>query len=236
MIPVNRTKGDYISVVIPALNEGRNMRRVLEGVKAILGVSDYEIIVVDGHSTDNTVKIAKENGAKVIYDDVGKGSALIMGLKAGKGNILVAMDADLSTDPKEMGLLIDGIKIGYDVCMGSRFMAGGSSEDISPIRKIGNMFFVLLVNHLFGSNYSDMCYGYRSFKKSILKKLNLKETGFGIETEISIKAVKNNLKVLEVPSIEKKRVAGESKLRTFKDGYVILRTIIKNLGSSNPSS
>ncbi len=221
---------DLISVVIPALNEGRNIGRVLEGVKRMMSNDAYEIIVVDGHSSDDTVRIAERHGARVLYDDIGKGSALIKGLNAARGNILVSMDADLSTDPKEMGLLIDGIKIGYDVCMGSRFMAGGRSEDISPVRKLGNMFFVFLVNSLFNANYSDMCYGYRSFKKSVMKKLSLKEKGFGIETEISIKAVKNNLKVLEVPSIEKKRVAGEPKLRTFSDGYAILRTIIKNLG------
>ncbi len=230
MIRLKQIKGDYISVVIPALNEGKNIGRVIKEVKKILDNTDYEIIVVDGHSIDGTARIARSCGAKVMYDDVGKGSALIAGLNAAKGNILVSMDADLSTDPKEMGLLIDGIKIGYDVCMGSRFMAGGSSEDISPVRKLGNMFFVLLVNYLFGSNYSDMCYGYRSFRKSVLKKLDLKETGFGIETEISIKAVKHNLKVLEVPSIEKERLAGETKLHTFRDGYVIFRTIVKNLG------
>ncbi len=221
--------GDYISVVIPALNEGKNIRKVLLGVKRILHGSKYEIIVVDGHSSDNTVKVSRSMGAKVLYDDVGKGSALKKGLGAAKGNILVSMDADLSTDPMELGLLIDGIMIGYDVCMGSRFMAGGSSEDISVVRRLGNQFFVSLVNLIFGSHYSDMCYGYRSFKKGVLEKLDLKETGFGIETEISIKAVKNKLKVLEVPSIEKQRAAGEAKLRTFRDGYVILRTIINNL-------
>ncbi len=226
-----KTKGYLISVVIPTLNEGKNIKRVIEGVRDALRNSEYEIILVDGHSTDNTVRIAKRYGVRIIYDEAGKGSALIKGLNAAMGDILVSMDADLSTDPKEIGLLIDGIRIGYDVCMGSRFMAGGSSEDISPVRKVGNMFFVFLVNNLFGSNYSDMCYGYRSFRKGVMKKLDLREKGFGIETEISIRAVKNNLKVLEVPSIEKKRVAGEAKLHTFRDGYAILHTIVKNMGT-----
>ena len=219
-----------ISIVIPALNEAKNIGHVITGVKKILDGRSYEIIVVDGHSKDRTASIAKRMGAKVIYDNVGKGSALIKGLHAAKGDILVSMDADLSTDPKELGLLIGGIEVGYDVCMGSRFMAGGSSEDISYIRKLGNRFFVYLVNIIFGANYSDMCNGYRSFRKDVLNKLSLHETGFGIETEISINAVKRDLKVLEVPSVEKKRVAGEGKLRTFRDGYAILRTIIKNLG------
>jgi glycosyltransferase involved in cell wall biosynthesis len=223
-------KAQYVSVVIPALNEGRNIRKVITEVDRMLRDTRHEIIVVDGHSTDDTVKIANSLGAKVIYDSVGKGSALIKGLKASKGAVIVSMDADLSNEPKELGLLIDGIQIGYDVCMGSRFMAGGNSEDISFIRVLGNRFFVWLVNTMFGSRYSDMCYGYRSFSREALRKLDLKETGFGIETEINIKAVKEGLKTLEVPSVEKKRMAGDPKLRTFRDGYVILRTILKNLG------
>ncbi len=220
---------DYISVVIPALNECKNIGAVITEVRHILSKYRYEIIVVDGHSTDDTVKISKKLGARVIYDETGKGSALIKGLHAAKGSIIISMDADLSNEPRELGLLIDGIKIGYDVCMGSRFMAGGNSEDISFIRVLGNRFFVWLVNTMFGARYSDMCYGYRSFNKKAVRKLDLKETGFGIETEINIKAVKNNLITVEVPSVEKKRMAGEPKLRTFRDGYVILRTIVKNI-------
>ena len=223
------TKEDFISVVIPTLNEDKNIGRVIPKVKEALKGRRYEIIVVDGHSSDRTVQIARKMGAKVIYDEMGKGSALVKGLSRANGNIIVAMDADLSTDPRELGILIHGIKLGYDVCMGSRFMAGGSSEDISIVRRLGNRFFVSLVNALFGSNYSDMCYGYRSFNRNAVNKLDLSEPGFGIETEISIKAQKRGLKVLEVPSVEKKRVAGEAKLMTFRDGYVILRAILKNL-------
>lgn len=219
----------FVSVVIPALNEGKNIGKVITEVKRMLKDRSYEIIVVDGHSADSTVAISRELGAKVIFDDVGKGSALIKGLKAARGSVIVSMDADLSNEPKELGLLIDGIEIGYDVCMGSRFMAGGNSEDISFVRVLGNRFFVWLVNTMFGARYSDMCYGYRSFSRNALRKLDLKEKGFGIETEINIKAVKNSLKTIEVPSVEKKRMAGDPKLRTFRDGYVILRTIIKNM-------
>lgn len=218
----------FVSVVIPALNEGKNIGKVIAEVKHMLKDRKYEIIVVDGHSKDDTVAISRKLGAVVIYDNVGKGSALIKGLRAAKGSVVVSMDADLSNEPRELGLLIDGIEIGYDVCMGSRFMTGGDSEDISLIRVAGNRFFVWLVNTMFGARYSDMCYGYRSFSRNAIRKMDLKEKGFGIETEINIKAVKNNLKTIEVPSVEKKRMAGDPKLRTFRDGYVILRTIIKN--------
>jgi glycosyltransferase involved in cell wall biosynthesis len=174
------------------------------------------------------VRVARRLGARILYDDRGKGSALIRGLGGAKGDILVSMDADLSNEPRELRLLIDAIDIGYDLCIGSRFLVGGGSEDIPPLRVFGNKFFVFLVNTIFRANYTDMCYGYRSFRKGVLRKLDLKEMGFGIETEINIKAAKKGLKVIEIPSTEKKRASGNGKLTTFGDGFVILKTILKN--------
>ncbi|MDE1860122.1 MAG: glycosyltransferase family 2 protein [Candidatus Micrarchaeota archaeon] len=217
-----------VSVVIPTLNEGKNIGKVLQGVRRVLKGNNIEIIVVDGHSTDDTVELAKKHGARILYDNQGKGSALIKGLHAANGEIVISMDADLSHEPKELTLLVNSIAIGYDLCTGSRFIAGGSTEDMTFVRILGNKFFVMLVNLLFGAHYTDICYGYRSFNRRIIPKLNLKEKGFGIETEINIKAVKKGLKVIEVPSTEKKRNAGEGKLRTFRDGYIILKAIIVN--------
>jgi glycosyltransferase involved in cell wall biosynthesis len=228
-LPIKRAKAERISIVIPTLNEERNVGRVIRGVKKQLDGYDYEIIIVDGHSTDGTVDVARRLGARIVYDDRGKGSAIMRGFRAAKGDIIVSMDADLSHEPKELRLLIDAIEIGYDLCTGSRFLTGGGSEDIPPLRVFGNKFFVLMVNVLFGAHYTDMCYGYRSFRKGALERLGLKETGFGIETEINIKAVKEGLKVIEIPSTEKKRAFGEGKLTTFGDGYVILKTILRNV-------
>jgi len=173
------------------------------------------------------VGIAKKFGVKVIFDDIGKGSALRKGMKAAKGDIVITMDADYSHKSSEIGLLIEGIKSGFDICMGSRFIQGGGTEDMPWYRKIGNKFFVFMVNNFWKMNYSDLCYGYRSFRKSAIKKLKLEAGGFGIETEIAIKAAKNNLRVLEVPSYEKLRANGTGKLRTFSDGFQILKTILK---------
>ncbi len=219
----------YVSIIIPTLNEGRNIGRIIRAIKGTLCDYDYELIVVDGHSHDDTVKIAKSLGARVLYDEIGKGSALIKGMHAAKGKVIISMDADLSNRPAELRLLMAGIEAGYDVCMGSRFLLGGGSEDISPSRKFGNKFFVTLVNLLYRSKYTDLCYGYRSFSQNAVRKLILKESGFGIETEMSIKARKAGLKVLEIPSFEKKRAAGEGKLSSLSDGYKILKTILKNI-------
>jgi Glycosyltransferases involved in cell wall biogenesis len=227
-----RQKKSKVSIVIPTRNEGRNIGQVIRGVKRQLrkipNIS-YEIIIVDKYSTDKTVEIAKRLGAKVLYDKYGKGSALVKGLSSANGDVLISMDADLSHEPKELVLLIDAIRLGYDVCLGSRFITGGGSEDMPWYRKFGNKVFVILVNLLFHAHYTDMCYGYRSFSRSAFRKLDLKEKGFGIETEMNIQIAKKKLKAFEIPSYEKKRAHGTGNLKTFRDGYIILKTILKNL-------
>lgn len=222
---------ELISIVIPTFEEEQNIGRVLNGVSNVMKSHQYsyEIIVVDKHSKDKTVEIAKKFGARIMFDDNGKGSALKRGMKAAKGSVIISMDADLSHQPKELLLLIAGIEAGYDVCMGSRFLTGGGSEDMPLIRKLGNKFFVTIVNLMYGMHYTDMCYGYRSFNRNAVTKLRLHEDGFGIETEISIETAKRHLKVLEVPSYEKLRASGQGKLRTFHDGLVILNTILKSI-------
>ena len=119
----------YISVVVPTLNEEGNIGRLIDGLKEVLSQYKYEIIVVDSHSSDRTVEIAKGRGAKILYSPKGKGLALMNGLKAARGQIQIAMDADLSHAPIESKLLIAGIETGYDVCMGSRFIIGGGSYE-----------------------------------------------------------------------------------------------------------
>ena len=223
-----------VSVVIPTLNEEENIGTVLKGTADFLKKRkyDYEMIIVDGYSDDKTVKIAKKHDAEVIFEYKGKGSALKKGMRHAKGDIIITMDADCSHAPREMGLLIEGIEAGFDVCMGSRFIQGGGTEDMPFHRRLGNKFFVGLVNRLWKTKYSDLCYGYRSFSKSGAKRLkNIESDGFGVEAEIAIKAAKNKLRILEVPSFEKARNSGAGKLRTFRDGWVILKTILKEVGT-----
>jgi glycosyltransferase involved in cell wall biosynthesis len=228
---LSKNKTPYISIIIPTFNEGRSISRTIREVKRVMDGYSYEIIVVDdSRSRDDTRPIARELGARVLVPpEGGKGFALIYGFKHARGSILISMDADLSNRPKELKLLIAGIEAGYDVCMGSRFLVGGGSEDMPLIRKFGDKAFVTMVNIMYGSHYTDMCYGYRSFSRSALKRLNLEEKGFGIETEMNIKAQKAGLKILEVPSYEKARGGGSAKLKTFRDGYIILSTILRNL-------
>jgi glycosyltransferase involved in cell wall biosynthesis len=218
-------EGKRISVIIPTLNEEKNLEIVLRSMPRYID----EVIVVDGNSTDDTIAVAKRFKTKVIKDSEGKGSALIKGMKIAKGDIIITMDADCSNSEKELPLLIEGINVGHDICMGSRFIAGGGTADMPLYRKLGNKFFVGLVNIFWNQHYTDLCYGYRSFRRGVPEKLNLKSKNFSIETEISIKAAKKGLSVIEVPSFEKKRVHGQGKLRTFSDGFHIMKKIMEEV-------
>ena len=100
-----RTNRPHVSVVIPTLNEEPNMEELLNGVEKQFKGTKYEIIIVDGGSEDKTANIAKKHGARIFYDNKGKGASLIKGLHAARGEILVSMDADLSHRPDEMKLL-----------------------------------------------------------------------------------------------------------------------------------
>ncbi len=222
----------YISIIIPTLNEAGNMKRLLAGVRGVMKGYSYEIIVVDSHSTDGTAAIAKRMGARVVSTGPGKGAALIKGFKEAQGEILIAMDADLSHRPQELRLLIAGIEVGYDMCSGSRYITGGGSDDITLVRRFGNSVFVLMVNLLYGSHFTDLAYGYKAFTKNAVKRLHLSESGYGIETEMHVRAAKVGLKVIEVPSFEKRRIWGSGKLASLRDGKAILRAILRNAGSS----
>jgi glycosyltransferase involved in cell wall biosynthesis len=217
-----------VTVVVPALNEERNIGHTI----AQLYQNGFrDVLVVDGSSRDRTVEVAKDLGATVLFQEGrGKGDALRSAFSfEGLGDRVVIMDADGSMDPKEIHSLLDALDDGADVVKASRFLDDGSSEDISPLRRVGNGIFVFLVNRLFGADYTDLCYGFAAFTKQALLKLGpvLESTGFEIETEVFIKARKMGLKIVEAPSAELDRRFGRTNLKTTRDGVKILTTILR---------
>jgi hypothetical protein len=106
-------------------------------------------------------------------------------------------------------------------------LPGGGTSDMPWYRRLGNRLFTSLVNLLYGVRYTDLCYGYNAFWKKTFNQIKLKSDGFEIETEVHLKVSKAGLKVTEVPSFEGKRLYGTGKLKTFRDGWKILKTILK---------
>jgi glycosyltransferase involved in cell wall biosynthesis len=227
-----------VSVVIPAKNEARNLPHVLEGLPAGL----HEVILVDGNSTDDTVEVARKwyPDIKVIGQTrKGKGNALACGFAATTGDFIVMIDADGSTDPAEIPRFIDALRQGADFAKGSRFMPGAGSSDISRMRQMGNFWLNKIVNVLYGTRYTDLCYGYNAFRRDCLEPIALVSDsptgapddemlwgdGFEVETLINVRIAKAGLRVFEVPSFERDRLHGTSNLNAFSDGLRVLRTI-----------
>jgi len=217
--------GLRVSVVIAAMNEAENLPYVFSRLPEGL----HEVILVDGHSADDTVGVARRLRPDVrilTQSGRGKGNAMAEGFDACTGEIIVALDADGSTDPAEIPRFVSALCNGADFVKGSRFAQGGSSTDITRTRSLGNRMLGAFVNALYGTRYTDLCYGYNAFWARCLPYMRVDCDGFEVETLINVRVAKAGLIVHEVPSFEQVRLHGESNLRTIRDGSRVLRTIV----------
>ena len=215
-----------VSVVIPTLNEAANLPHVFARMPL---EQLFEVIIVDGHSVDDTVEVARTlcpSVRVVLQDGAGKGNALARGFAAARGEIIVMLDADGSTDPQEIPRYLEPLLDGADFAKGSRFVEGGGSADITVVRSLGNSVLRGIANLLFGTRYTDLCYGYNAFWARVLPELEVTCDGFEVETLLNVRAAKAGLNVAEVPSVEWARINGVSHLRPVRDGFRVLRTIL----------
>jgi hypothetical protein len=220
---IRKTK---ISVVVPAMNEEKNIGQVLSELPEGL----HEVILVDGNSKDNTVEAARQ-----AYPDIrvttqsgrGKGDAFRTGFAAVTGNLVVMLDADGSADPAEIPRFVAALEAGADFAKGSRYMEGGGSADITRLRSLGNTVLSGTANLLHGTHFTDLCYGYNAFWARCLPFISLDVPGFEVETLINLRMASSGMKITEVPSYEKERMYGQSNLKTFRDGFRVLGTIFK---------
>jgi glycosyltransferase involved in cell wall biosynthesis len=234
---LRRTRSGFprVSVVIPAMNEALNLPLVLAELPAVVD----EVVIVDGHSTDGTPEVARRvrpDAVIVTQPGRGKGDAMRCGFEAATGDILVMLDADGSADPGEIPRFLQALADGADFAKGSRFAGGGGSSDITHLRRIGNHALSGSVNALFGTSYSDLCYGYNAFWRHCLPAMSVDCEGFEVETLINIRIGRAGLDVVEVPSFERDRIHGVSNLRTFRDGARVLRTILTERARRGPRS
>ena len=217
-----------VSIIIPALNEAGNLAMVLPRIPTWV----HEVILVDGGSTDDTVAVACEllPGIRIVQQPgKGKGDALNAGFLAASGDILAMIDADGSTDPCEILRFLSALRTGADFVKGTRYVQGGGSEDLTPFRSLGNRTLTLIVNTLWRTNDTDLCYGYIAFWRRHLNVLAPDCRGFEIETLLCVRAASRGLRVAEVPSYESSRVSGSSNLHATRDGIRVFRTIVSEL-------
>ena len=231
-----------VTIVVPARNEARNLEVVLPKLPAV-----HQVVLIDGHSVDDTIETAKRvlPGIHVVQQTrKGKGNALACGFAAATGDVIVMFDADGSADPEEIPAFVQTLVDGADVAKGSRYTRGGGSEDITRFRSLGNLFLNTATNILLGSRYTDLCYGYNAFWRRLVPGLELPDhtivqsadmpmtwgDGFEIETVLNCRFFLGGHRIVEVPSVEKSRIFGESNLNAIRDGFRVLRTILAERG------
>ena len=227
--------GPTVSVVIPALNEARNLPWLAARMPA--GVA--EIILADGHSTDDTITIAQSlwPHVRIVHQNRrGKGNALACAFAAATGEVIVMIDADGSMDPGEIPYFVAALVRGADYAKGSRFTPGGGSSDITRFRAAGNHVLNALTALVHRTSYTDLCYGFNAFWRRVLPVLALEAggdgqrrwgDGFEVETLINIRVHSAGLKVTEVPSFERSRLYGASNLHAISDGWRVLSIIAR---------
>jgi len=220
------TRSTRVSVVVPAMNEEKNIGQVLSELPDNL----HEVILVDGNSKDNTVEAARQAYPEIritTQSGRGKGDAFRTGFAAVTGNLVVMLDADGSADPAEIPRFVAALEAGADFAKGSRYMEGGGSADITRLRSAGNTVLSTTANMLHGTHFTDLCYGYNAFWARCLPFISLDVPGFEVETLINLRMASAGMKITEVPSYEKDRISGVSNLKTFRDGFRVLGTIFK---------
>ncbi len=215
---------DDVVCIIPTLNEGFTVAEVIGKAKQ----SVRRVIVVDGHSDDDTSKMAWDAGAEVILQDGrGKGMALRTVFNKIHSSVYVIIDGDATYDALEMGKIVQPIIDGEaDMVIGSRLKGVMEKGAISRLHIIGNRLFNFLINSLYSGRITDSQSGFRAMSRRTVESLNLSSKGFEVETEITVQALKSGLRVKEVPITYVRRKGTRSKLNSFKAGSRILKTII----------
>ena len=217
--------GKSITCLIPTLNEAPTVGEVIQKAKHYVD----RVIVVDGHSSDNTSEVAMKCGVEVLpQEGKGKGMALRTAFSKIDGGIYVTIDGDATYDASEIySLVLPIIKGEADMVVGSRLDGKMEEGSITGFHQFGNHAFNAMINILNGSRITDSQSGFRAIDGMWVRSLGLDTEGFEIETEITIRAIRKGMRVKEVPITYRKRNGTRSKLSGVGAGYRIFKTILR---------
>ena len=220
------SKVELVSVVIPTLNEVGNIVEVIDTVEKEIKYP-YEIIIVDGGSTDGTRKIVKNKNCKLIIETRrGYGLALRLGMKQAKGNIMVMVDGDGTYELKHINIVLDRlIEKDAELCLATRMF--DPNKAMGMMNFVGNKVITFCFNMLYKQNLSDSQSGYRAISKIAFDKIEFKEDDMAFATEMLVKFSQKKFKMVEIPTVYKERKYGKPKLRRFKSGIEIFTTMLK---------
>jgi len=222
---------DEVCILIPTLNEGPTIGGVVREFKA-LGYN--HILVMDGRSTDNTVKVAREAGANVrTQSGKGKGNAIIEAFEFIEQPYILMLDGDGTYSARDAEKMLTPLFLGFDQVIGDRLI-NAEEGAFSRLNLFGNHMLNMLFKIAHSRDLHDILSGYRAFTKLALHQMHLKEKGFEIETEISVEAVRNGHRIMVVPVKYSRRPGTATKLSPFHDGVKIVSTIYRLARVNNP--
>ena len=222
---------DEVCILIPTLNEGPTIGNV---VREFMALGYTHILVVDGKSTDNTVKSAREAGATVrTQSGKGKGNAIIEAFEVIEQPYILMLDGDGTYSAKDAEKMLTPLFLGFDQVIGDRLI-NAEEGSFSHLNLFGNHMLNLLFKIAHSRDLHDILSGYRAFTKLAIQQMHLKEKGFEIETEISVESVRNGQRVMVVPIKYSHRPGTATKLSPFHDGIKIVSTIYRLARVNNP--